>query len=86
MKVFFDGEEAFINWSQTDSIYGSKKLASEWQSEDVLKNIKIFILLDLIGEKHQFFVNLVANLNGGGDNFFKILSDKENSLIKDDIL
>lgn len=28
--VFFDGEEAFVEWSRTDSVYGSQKLAALW--------------------------------------------------------
>ncbi|KAJ9103686.1 hypothetical protein QFC20_004689 [Naganishia adeliensis] len=30
--VFFDGEEAFHDWTATDSIYGSRHLASHWES------------------------------------------------------
>lgn len=30
--VFFDGEEAYRVWTQTDSIYGSKELAKHWTS------------------------------------------------------
>lgn len=29
--VFFDGEEAFKEWSNTDSLYGSRHLASFWE-------------------------------------------------------
>ncbi|WFD27419.1 glutaminyl-peptide cyclotransferase [Malassezia nana] len=28
--VFFDGEEAFVQWSHTDSVYGAKNLAALW--------------------------------------------------------
>jgi len=28
--VFFDGEEAFISWSSSDSLYGSRHLATAW--------------------------------------------------------
>ena len=31
--VFFDGEEAFKDWTSTDSIYGSTHLAQKWKSE-----------------------------------------------------
>ncbi len=31
--VFFDGEEAFGQWSDTDSLYGSRHLADKWKSE-----------------------------------------------------
>lgn len=37
--IFFDGEEAFENWSPTDSIYGSRHLAAKWEKEDFLKRI-----------------------------------------------
>ncbi|GHJ85465.1 hypothetical protein NliqN6_1867 [Naganishia liquefaciens] len=30
--VFFDGEEAFHDWTATDSIYGSRHLAERWES------------------------------------------------------
>jgi glutaminyl-peptide cyclotransferase len=28
--IFFDGEEAFKQWSATDSIYGARHLAQKW--------------------------------------------------------
>lgn len=31
MLVFFDGEEAFYNWSENDSLYGSRHLARKWE-------------------------------------------------------
>lgn len=31
MLIFFDGEEAFYNWSDKDSLYGSRHLASKWE-------------------------------------------------------
>ena len=49
--VFFDGEEAFKEWSATDSTYGSRHLAAKWQNDGTLKRIKAFILLDMIGDK-----------------------------------
>jgi glutaminyl-peptide cyclotransferase len=30
MLIFFDGEEAFENWSDNDSLYGSRHLAKKW--------------------------------------------------------
>lgn len=33
MLIFFDGEEAFENWSATDSLYGSRHLARKWELE-----------------------------------------------------
>ena len=30
--IFFDGEEAFVTWTQQDSLYGARHLASKWAS------------------------------------------------------
>ncbi|HEY0759757.1 MAG TPA: M28 family peptidase [Acidisarcina sp.] len=49
--VFFDGEEAFEQWSQSDSTYGSRHLAAKWQNDGTLKRIKAFLLLDMIGDR-----------------------------------
>lgn len=49
--IFFDGEEAFHEWTPTDSIYGSRHLAQDWASgsEGLISKIKLFVLLDLLG-------------------------------------
>ncbi|KAG6889832.1 hypothetical protein C0995_014309 [Termitomyces sp. Mi166 len=62
--VFFDGEEAFVSWTATDSIYGARHLASKWESTYLaphekrrlmglqpteLDGIEHLILLDLLG-------------------------------------
>merc|ERR1719244_759724 len=31
--IFFDGEEAFVRWSSTDSIYGARNLAAKWENQ-----------------------------------------------------
>jgi glutaminyl-peptide cyclotransferase len=49
--VFFDGEEAIKSWSQSDSTYGSRHLASKWGRDGTLQRIKAFILADMIGDK-----------------------------------
>lgn len=33
MVIFFDGEEAFLEWNEKDSIYGSRHLAKKWAKE-----------------------------------------------------
>lgn len=62
--VFLDGEEAFINWNDKDSIYGARNLAQKWQSQpypddtspnNVLDSIDLFVLLDLLGAKNPKF-------------------------------
>lgn len=49
--VWFDGEEAFGEWSATDSLYGSRHLAERWAADNMLGKIKAFILVDMIGDK-----------------------------------
>jgi glutaminyl-peptide cyclotransferase len=48
--VWFDGEEAFVKWSASDSLYGSKHLAEKWKMDGTAKKIKALILLDMIGD------------------------------------
>ena len=47
--VFFDGEEAFGNWSDTDSVYGSRELAARMALAGDLPHVKAFVLADLVG-------------------------------------
>lgn len=68
--VLLDGEEAFKDWTSTDSIYGARALAKKWaepirtpyalqKQTNMLDNIQAFVLLDLLGAKgpsiHNFF-------------------------------
>jgi len=48
--VWTDAEEAFVNWSASDSLYGTKHLAQKWQQDGTAKKIKAFILVDMIGD------------------------------------
>jgi Zn-dependent M28 family amino/carboxypeptidase len=48
--VFFDGEEAFVQWSEQDSLYGSRHLAAKWKADGTAARIGAFILLDMIGD------------------------------------
>jgi glutaminyl-peptide cyclotransferase len=50
--VFFDGEEAFQSWTDSDSTYGSKHLAAKWARDGTLPKIKAFLLADMIGDKN----------------------------------
>ena len=61
--VFFDGEEAFGEWTHTDSLYGARHLAAKWEvtyhaphdrrrlgmDSTELSGIEHLILLDLLG-------------------------------------
>ncbi|PHH73000.1 hypothetical protein CDD82_5696 [Ophiocordyceps australis] len=57
--VFLDGEEAFVRWTDEDSLYGARSLAAEWDSQHNLPgsaiyynqrdSVSLFVLLDLLG-------------------------------------
>jgi glutaminyl-peptide cyclotransferase len=49
--VFFDGEEAVKDWTQTDSLYGSRHLAAKWSRDGTIGKIKAYLLADMIGYK-----------------------------------
>jgi len=50
--VFFDGEEAVVDWTDTDSLYGSRHLADRWKKDGTLYKIKALINVDMIGDKN----------------------------------
>ncbi|KAI0816082.1 peptidase family M28 [Xylaria sp. FL0064] len=56
--LLLDGEEAFLQWTATDSLYGARALAEHWESsfhpansfyKNPLDQISMFVLLDLLG-------------------------------------
>lgn len=58
--LLLDGEEAFISWTHTDSLYGARALAQDWDNEfnpamstyhNKISEIDLFLLLDLLGAK-----------------------------------
>jgi Zn-dependent M28 family amino/carboxypeptidase len=49
--VFDDGEEAVNEWSDSDSLYGTRHLAAKWFADGTLKRIKAFLVADMIGDK-----------------------------------
>ncbi len=49
--VFDDGEEAVREWSDSDSLYGTRHLAAKWYSDGTLKRVKAFLVADMIGDK-----------------------------------
>lgn len=67
MLIFFDGEEAFLEWKGDDNLYGSKHLATKMSSSTTLisynrivrdiDRIQVLVLLDLIGAKNPKFFN-----------------------------
>jgi Zn-dependent M28 family amino/carboxypeptidase len=48
--VWLDGEEAFKQWTDTDSVYGSRHLAGKWQTDGTLRRVKAFLLVDMVGD------------------------------------
>ncbi|KAJ3342809.1 hypothetical protein HDU93_000939 [Gonapodya sp. JEL0774] len=72
--IFFDGEEAFRDWTATDSIYGSRHLAARWEAEPnpcclssgdsagtMIESIDMLVLLDLLGSPSPRIHNSFAN-------------------------
>ena len=53
--AFLDGEEAFVEWSATDSIYGSRQMAAKLAISGELKRVKAVILADLVGYRDLRF-------------------------------
>ena|SRR5436853_4191811 len=48
--VFFDGEEAVVEWTGDDNTYGSRHLASKLTADNRIKQIKSMLLVDMIGD------------------------------------
>ena len=49
--VFDDGEEAIKEWSDSDSLYGTRHLGAKWSKDGTIAKIKAFLLADMIGDK-----------------------------------
>lgn len=79
MFIFFDGEEAFLEWNQQDSLYGARNLAKKMAkitksvagSNEIIRDIdriEVLVLLDLVGAVNSKFKNFYFNtesLHGG---------------------
>jgi glutaminyl-peptide cyclotransferase len=64
--VFFDGEEAFMEWTRVDSLYGSREFVKMLKLGGELSKISALILLDMVGAKNLVLfqdVNSTAWLN-----------------------
>jgi len=48
--VFFDGEEALVEWSPSDGLYGSRHLAARLTADGRLGRVRAMILVDMIGD------------------------------------
>ena len=49
--LFLDGEEAVVEWSATDSTYGSRHYVTAARQSGSLARIRAFVLLDMIGDR-----------------------------------
>ena len=49
--VFFDGEEAQREWSETDSLYGSRYFVEKLKADGQTQVIKAMVLMDLVGDR-----------------------------------
>ena len=54
--VFFDGEEALHEWTDTDSLYGSRHLAEKWAMDGTNRRLKALINVDMTGDKNLHLV------------------------------
>ena len=61
--AFFDGEEAFGEWTANDSLYGSRRLAERLHDSGEHRKISALILVDMIGDRH---LDLLRDLNSTG--------------------
>jgi Zn-dependent M28 family amino/carboxypeptidase len=58
--AFFDGEEAFVEWSDADSVYGSRQMAAQMALSGDLKRLKAMLHTDMIGDRN---LNILRDTN-----------------------
>ena len=49
--AFFDGEEAIVDWSSSDGLYGSKHMAARLRAAGEDKRVAAMILVDMVGDR-----------------------------------
>ncbi|HSU18910.1 MAG TPA: M28 family peptidase, partial [Acidobacteriaceae bacterium] len=50
--LFDDGEESITpQWTDSDSLYGTRHIAAKWSADGTIAKIKAFIVADMIGAK-----------------------------------
>ena len=49
--LFLDGEEAVVEWQGQDHTYGSRYYVEQLKKAGTVKDVKAFILVDMIGDK-----------------------------------
>ena len=58
--VWSDGEEAMKQWTETDSLYGTRHLAEKWDKDGTLKKIKALFVMDMIADAD---LNIIRDTN-----------------------
>lgn len=54
--AFLDGEEAQVEWTESDSLYGSRELAARLALRGELERIRAVILADMVGDRELRFL------------------------------
>lgn len=70
--VFFDGEEAVGEWTDTNSRYGSRHLADKWSADGTLSRIRALINVDMIGDKDLDVLDDQNSSQSLRDSVFKV--------------
>ncbi|KAI6366722.1 hypothetical protein MCOR25_005088 [Pyricularia grisea] len=79
--ILLDGEEAWVSWTETDSLYGARALAADWEAEvhpqssihpTPLKSISLFVLLDLLGAPTPRIPSYFQNTHWAYQNMAKV--------------
>ena len=50
--IFFDGEEAVVEWREGDNTYGSRHYVEDARKAGTLRDLRALVLLDMIGDKN----------------------------------
>ncbi len=61
--VFFDGEEAMVQYADEDGLYGSKFFVEDLKSSNEVKSVKAMVLLDMVGDAN---LNITIPANSAG--------------------
>ncbi|KAH8239533.1 hypothetical protein KR032_005197, partial [Drosophila birchii] len=82
MFVFFDGKEAFGNWTKENSLYGSRHLAQRWLERHLIDPFELFLLLDRIGAPNTSF----KLLNNETLRYYQRLVELEKRIIRTGVI
>jgi Zn-dependent M28 family amino/carboxypeptidase len=61
--IFFDGEEAVVEWREGDNTYGSRHYVDAARKAGTLKTLRALVLLDMIGDKDLLIRRDAASTN-----------------------